>query len=61
MRHVQETLESISRAIHTAQTGRKRLQKVKVQKEVKQYNPRFEEGFVTGKDYDPDRYELIVA
>ena len=26
-----------------------------------QYNPRFEEDFVSGKDYDPDRWALLLA
>ena len=34
---------------------RKRMQKAKLKKEIKQYNPRFEEDFNAGKDYDPDR------
>ena len=31
------------------------LRKEKLKKEIKQFNPRFEEDFAQGKDYDVDR------
>ena len=34
---------------------RKPLQKAKAVKEIKQFNPRFEEDFAQEKDYDVDR------
>ncbi len=28
--------------------------------DIKQYNPRFEEGYVAARDYDPDRCDVVV-
>lgn len=50
----------VSRRCKDFQRNRKPLQKEKVIKEVKQFNPRFEEEFAAGKNYDPDRWATLT-
>ena len=41
--------------------ARRPLRTVKLKREIKQYNPRFEDEFAAGKSYDPDRCALTVS
>ena len=41
--------------------ARRPLRTVKVKREMKQYNPRFEDEYAAGKSYDPDRCVLTVS
>ena len=41
--------------------ARRPLRKVKLKREMKQYNPRFEDEYAAGKSYDPDRCVLTVS
>lgn len=56
---VKERLTEISKSISSkcqqVCSSRKALQKAKIIKEIKQFNPRFEEDFAQEKDYDVDR------
>ena len=49
---MQSTIEERCRQLGSSRNW---LQKVKVVKEIKQFNPRFEEDFAQEKDYDIDR------
>ena len=51
------TLAALDAAAASAASSRRPLYNVALLKvaEKRQYNPRFEEDFVSGKDYDPDR------
>lgn len=57
--HLTKVLDSISSRSRQVWSSRKPLQKIKVVKEIKQYNPRFEEDYAQEKDYDVDRYNSI--
>lgn len=57
--HLKKVLDSISSRSELVLSSRKPLQKIKVVKEIKQYNPRFEEDYAQEKDYDVDRYIFI--
>lgn len=50
-------LEKIRNKMQSIENTRKPLSSAVISRapEAKQFNPRFEEGFVKGKDYDPDR------
>lgn len=52
--------EQLGAAAEAARAGRRPMVNVALLKvaEKRQYNPRFEEDFVSGKDYDPDRCAL---
>lgn len=54
------TLAALDSAASSAASSRRPLYNVALLKvaEKRQYNPRFEEDFVSGKDYDPDRCGL---
>jgi len=60
--HVQvlhSTVKEVGEKVQAQCTGksasRSPLRKEKVKKEIKQFNPRFQEDFAQGKDYDVDR------
>ena len=55
----QQLLSEIKTKVDAAKACRKNLRKAKVQKEVKQFNPRFEEDSAAERDYDPDRCSLL--
>ena len=59
-KHVAKVLESISAKSEQLCSSRQALQKTKVVKEIKQFNPRFEEDFALEKDYDVDRYTSVA-
>jgi nucleolar protein 14 len=52
-----EVLQQIQAAIEAVRSSRRPMYNVQLLKvaEKRQFNPRFEEDFVSGKDYDPDR------
>lgn len=56
-RQVLAQVEAAAEAARGARRPMYNLQLLKVG-EKRQFNPRFEEGFATGKDYDPDRWEI---
>lgn len=59
--HIERLLDAVDGRCKQASSIRKPLQKAKVVKELKQFNPRFEEDFAQEKDYDVDRYFFTLA
>lgn len=57
---IRKTMEAIEIQSQQLLGSRRPLQKVKITKEIKQFNPRFEEDFAQEKDYDVDRQALRI-